>query len=167
MCWANARAQSRAVCVIVYLCITFIIIIVLIGVGLKAASELHKIIAKDQEQLADLIHKEFELPLQRNLATHAKRIEENERIYEKTKRKMQDEISKTESKMLKGRKKDLSMFQQSLQDMQRQAGEMERLEQENYEKMLTDEQKNLMFLVQKTAGVLKVWCAMYVLYMFY
>jgi hypothetical protein len=71
-------------------------------VGLKAASELHRLIAKDQEQLAELVHKEFELPLQRNLATHQKRINENERIFDKTMRKMQDEISKTESKMLKG-----------------------------------------------------------------
>jgi hypothetical protein len=49
----------------------------------------------------------------------------------------------------------MSIFQQSLQDMQRQAQEMERLKFENLEKMLADEQKNLMFLVQKVAGVVK------------
>lgn len=69
---------------------------------MKAASELHRLIAKDQEQLAELVQKEFELPLQRNLTSHQKRVDENERIFEKTMRKMQDEISKTESKMLKG-----------------------------------------------------------------
>lgn len=58
-------------------------------------------------------------------------------------------------KLKTGRKKDLSVFQQSLQDMQRQAQEMERLKMENLEKMLGDEQKNLMFLVQKVAGVVK------------
>ncbi len=63
---------------------------------------MHRAVAKQQEQLADSFHKDFEVPLQRNLATHSKRVEENEKSFEKATRRMQDEISKTESKMLKG-----------------------------------------------------------------
>lgn len=40
--------------------------------------------------------------------------------------------------------------------MQRQAQEMEQIKHENTEKMLLDEQKNFMFMVQKSAGVVKV-----------
>lgn len=68
---------------------------------------------------------------------------------------MQDEISKTENKMLRGRKKDLNVFQQSLKDMQRQAEELEQLKKENSDRVLVDEQNNLMFFAQKTAGVVK------------
>ena len=57
--------------------------------------------------------------------------------------------------MLKGRKKDMVAFQQSLQDMQRQAQEMEQIKVAHLDKVLSDEQKNFMFLVQKAAGVVK------------
>ncbi|KAI3648928.1 hypothetical protein MP228_006782 [Amoeboaphelidium protococcarum] len=125
------------------------------GVGLNSAAELHRLIAKHQEQLAELIHKEYEVPLQRNLATHTKRIEENDRQFEKTMKKMQDDISKTENKMLKGRKKDLAVFQQSLKDMQRQAEELEQIREQNNTRVLQEEQRHFMFLVQKAAGVVK------------
>lgn len=73
------------------------------GIGMRAAAELHRSIAKQQEQLAEMIQKDFEVPLQRNLTTHQKRLDENEKSFEKNMRKMQDEISKTENRMLKGR----------------------------------------------------------------
>ena len=125
------------------------------GTGLKAAAELHRTIAKNQEQLAEAVHKDFELPLQRNFTAHQKRVDDNEKTYEKNVRKIQDEISKTETKMLKGRKKDMTAFQQSLQDMQKLAQELEKQRLENMETVLSDEQKNFMFLVQKAAGVVK------------
>lgn len=52
------------------------------------------------------------------------------------------------------------MFQQSLQEMQRQAQELEEIKAQHLDKVLADEQKNFMFLVQKAAGVVKVgaWC---------
>ena len=126
-----------------------------IGIGLKAAAELHRLMAKHQEQLAEHINKDFELPLQRNMTAHQKKVEENDKLFDKSMRKMQDEISKTESKMMKSRKKDLDGFQQSLKDMQRQAEELEQLKYENYQRVFEDEQKNLMFFVQKAAGVVK------------
>lgn len=125
------------------------------GNGLKAAAELHRTISKNQEQLAEAIHKDFELPLQRNLMAHQKRVDDNEKAYEKNVRKIQEEISKTESKMLKGRKKDMFAFQQSLQDMQKLAQDLEKQRLENVDQVLGDEQKNFMFLVQKAAGVVK------------
>ena len=57
--------------------------------------------------------------------------------------------------MLKGRKKDMTAFQQSLQEMQRQAHEMEQLKVTHLDKVLLDEQKNFVFLVQKAAGLVK------------
>jgi hypothetical protein len=123
--------------------------------GLKAAAEFHRTIAKSQEQLSDSFHKEFEIPLNRNLSSHVKRVEENEKQFEKNMRKVQEDITKTEGKMLKGRKKDLAQFQQALNDMQKQAAEAEQIRQENSDKVLKDEQKNIMFVVQKAAGIIK------------
>jgi hypothetical protein len=40
--------------------------------------------------------------------------------------------------------------------MQRQAAELERIKLEGNDRMMADEQKNLMFLVQKAAGIVKV-----------
>ena len=82
--------------------IFYLFLISFIGTGLKTAAELHRVIAKNQEQLAEAIHKDFELPLQRNLIAHQKRVDENEKAYERSVRKIQDEITKTEGKMLKG-----------------------------------------------------------------
>lgn len=154
--WQSAKERNRAVRFHGSIGNSKKSYVFVLGVGLKAAAELHQQIAKQQEQLAECLHKDFELPLQRNLVTHQKRVEENEKTFEKTMKKMQDEISKTENKMLKGRKKDLVAFQQSLQDMQRQAQEMEKVKVDNLDRMLQDEQKNLMFLVQKAAGIVKV-----------
>lgn len=72
------------------------------GHGLKVAAELHRVIAKNQELFAETVHKEFEAPLQRNLVAHGKKTDENEKQFEKSMRKMQDEIAKTENRMLKG-----------------------------------------------------------------
>ena len=63
---------------------------------------MHRVIAKNQELLAEAIHKDFELPLQRNLVSHQKRVDENEKTYEKNIKKIQEDITKTEVKMLKG-----------------------------------------------------------------
>lgn len=79
------------------------------------------------------------MPLVRNLATHGKRGEELERAHDKQMKKMQDDITKTENRMLKGRKKDLTVFQQSLKDMQRQAEELEQVKQAHADRMLADE----------------------------
>jgi small-conductance mechanosensitive channel len=125
---------------------------------LKCAADLHKQIAKTQEQLAESINKEFEISLQRNFQAHSKKVDDNEKAFDKTMRKIQDEITKTENKMLKDRKKNLFAFQQSLQDMQRQAQELEKARQEQVDKMLGDEQKNFTFLLQKVAGLVKVSC---------
>jgi hypothetical protein len=72
-------------------------------VGLKSAADLHRQIAKHHEQLADSFLKEFDMPLQRNLTTHMKKVDENEKMLEKSSKRIQDEISKTEAKMLKGK----------------------------------------------------------------
>lgn len=116
---------------------------------------MHRQIGKLQEQLAEAFNKQFEIPLQRNMQTHSKRVEEGIKTTEKSTRRMEEEITKTEGKMSKGRKKDLAQFQTELQNMQRQAQELEAIKNEANERMLADEQNNLMFLVQKAAGIVK------------
>lgn len=74
----------------------------MIELGLVAASDLHKEIGKNQEILSDALNKEFEAPLQRNVAAHVKKVQENESAYEKKMKGIQDDIGKAEKKMLAG-----------------------------------------------------------------
>jgi hypothetical protein len=74
-----------------------------LGNGLKACAELHRLISKNQETLAELIHKDFEVPLQRNLVSHQRKVEENEKQFERNMRRITDEITKSEGRLLKGK----------------------------------------------------------------